>query len=107
MASGILRRAPLAKERWTMWVKLVWVGIAGSAIAAAVAHFHAWNVEWVRLRNGHLSFRAAYLPTALYAWRVYAGALAIFAAASWRQLRAVRAHPTDGAMHVDVNRWRN
>jgi hypothetical protein len=38
---------------------------------------------------------------------VYAGALAIFAAATWRQFRTVRAHPTDGAMHVDVNRWRN
>jgi hypothetical protein len=59
----------------------------------------------MRLRNGHLSFRAGYLPTGLYAWRVYAGALAIFAAATWRQFRTVRAHPTDGAMRGEVNRW--
>mgnify|MGYP006951130542 CR=1 FL=1 len=103
---GIVRRSRSAYERWTMWVHLVWVGIAGSAIATAVAHFHAWNVDWVRLRNGHLSFRAAYLPTALHPWRAYAGALAIFALAAWRQLRAARAHPASDAARREVNRWR-
>ena len=104
--SGILRRTPPSSERWTMWVHLVWVGLAGSAIATAVAHFHAWNVEWVRLRNGHLSFRAAYLPTALHPWRAYAGALAIFALAAWRQLSASRARPTSEPVRRDANRWR-
>ena len=106
MTGRILRSAPPAHERWTTWVHLVWVGLAGSAIATAVAHFHAWNVEWVRLRNGHLSFRAGYLPTALYPWRAYAGALAIFTIATWRQLRVVRAHAGTGAKPDSVNRWR-
>ena len=105
MTGRILRRASSPAERWTVWVHLVWVGVAGSAIATAVAHFHAWNVEWVRLRNGHLSFRAGYLPTALYAWRVLAGALAIFAVAAWRQLHVVRAHPANEVKRGDVNRW--
>lgn len=105
MTRGILRRAPSADERWTVWVNLVWVGLAGSAIATAVAHFHAWNVDWVRLRNGHLSFRAAYLPTALYAWRVFAGAVAIFAIATLRQLRSASARPTNERVRGVVNRW--
>lgn len=107
MTRSVLRRTPPADERWTVWVNLIWVALAGSAIATAVAHFHAWNVEWVRLRNGHLSFRAAYLPTALHPWRAFAGALAIFAVAAWRQLRIVRAHPTAVARSRDVNRWRH
>lgn len=105
MTSGILARSPPQRERWTMWVHLVWVGLAGSAIATGVAHFHAWNVEWVRLRNGHLSFRAGYLPTALYAWRVFAGAVAIFVIATWRQLVLARRHPARAARHGEVNRW--
>jgi hypothetical protein len=88
-----------------MWVHLLWVGLAGSAIATGVAHFHAWNVEWVRLRNGHLSFRAAYLPTALYAWRVFAGAVAIFTISTWRHLRMARSHSSSHPRNT-VNRWR-
>jgi hypothetical protein len=106
MTGRILRRGPPSDERWIMWVHLAWVGVAGSAIATAVAHFHAWNVDWVRLRNGHLSFRAGYLPTALYAWRAYAGALAIFTIAAWRQLRVARVHHAAEPVSHDANRWR-
>ena len=88
-----------------MWVHLAWVGLAGSLIAAAVAHFHGWNVDWVRLRNGHISFRSAYLPIALYRWQAYGVALSIFAFATWRQLRAAHAHPAESPAHRDVNRW--
>lgn len=103
---GIVRRARPPDERWTMWVHLVWVGLTGSVISAAVAHFHGWNVDWVRLRNGHISFRAAYLPIALYRWEACGVALAIFAFAAWRQLRAARAHPAPERARRDVNRWR-
>lgn len=105
-ARGIVRRPRSPGERWTMWVNLVWVGLAGSLIAAAVAHFHGWNVDWIRLRNGHISFRAAYLPIALYRWQAYGVALAIFAFAIWRQLRAAQANPTLEQGRRDVNRWR-
>src|SRR5690242_6085290 len=106
LARGIVRRPRSSDERWTMWVSLAWVGLTGSLIAAAVAHFHGWNVDWVRLRNGHISFRAAYLPIALYRYQAYGVALAIFALASWRQLRDARAHPTPEPVRRDVNRWR-
>ena len=105
-ARGIVRRARAPDERWTMWVHLVWIGMTGSLIAAAIAHFHGWNVDWVRLRNGHISFRAAYLPIALYRWQAYGVALTIFAIATWRQLRADRAHPAQEPVRRDVNRWR-
>lgn len=89
-----------------MWVHLAWVGLSGSLIAAAVAHFHGWNVDWVRLRNGHISFRAAYLPIALYRWQAYGMALAIFAFATWRQFRMAGAGVGSGAPRDGVNRWR-
>ena len=98
------RRTPRG-ERWTMCVHLIWVVLAGSALATAVAHFHAWNVEWVRLRNGHLSFRAAYLPTSLHKWGVLIGALAIFAIATWRQYRTSGTRPVGEARRGSVNRW--
>jgi hypothetical protein len=105
-ARAIVRRAPPPGERWTMWVHLAWVGLAGSLIAAAVAHFHGWNVDWVRLRNGHISFRAAYLPIALYRWQAFGVALAIFAFATWRQFRAARGHAAADPVRRHVNRWR-
>ena len=101
---AIVRRPRPPDERWTMWVHLVWIGLAGSLIAAAVAHFHGWNVDWVRLRNGHISFRGAYLPIALYRYQAYGVALAIFAFATWRQLRAARANPAPEQARRDVNR---
>ena len=88
-----------------MWVHLVWVGLTGSLIAAAVAHFHGWNVDWVRLRNGHISFRAAYLPIALYRWQAHGVALAIFAFATWRQFRMAGAGVGSHAPRHSVNRW--
>lgn len=105
MTRRIVDRRPPRGERWTMWVHLIWVGLAGSALATAVAHFHAWNVEWVRLRNGHLSFRAAYLPTSLHKWGVLIGALAIFAIATWRQYRTSGTRPVGEARRGSVNRW--
>lgn len=102
---AIVRRERPPGERWTMWVHLVWIGLSGSLIAAAVAHFHGWNVDWVRLRNGHISFRAAYLPIALYRYQAYGIALAIFTFATWRQLRAARSLPQPEQAHRDVNRW--
>jgi hypothetical protein len=105
-ARGTVRRARGRDERWAMWVRLIWVGLTGSLIAAAVAHFHGWNVDWVRLRNGHISFRAAYLPIALYRWQAYGVALAIFAFATRRQLRAARSDPRAEPVSRDVNRWR-
>jgi hypothetical protein len=106
LAGRIVRNAPPPGERWTMWVHLAWVGLSGSLIAAALAHFHGWNVDWVRLRNGHISFRAAYLPIALYRWQAYGMALAIFAFATWRQFRMAGAGVGSGAPRDGVNRWR-
>jgi hypothetical protein len=102
----IVRRLPPPDERWTMWLELVWIGLAGSAIAAALTHIHAWDVDWVRLRNGHMSFRAAYLPTSLYTRWVYAGLLAVYALAAWRQLRWALARPASEVAREEVNRWR-
>ena len=105
MTRRIVDRRPPPGERWTMWVHLIWVGLAASALAMAIAHFHAWNIEWLRLRNGHLSFRAAYLPTSLHKWGVFIGALAIFAIATWRQYRTSGTRPVGEARRGSVNRW--
>lgn len=51
---------------------------AGFGLGAT--HMWAWLVETMRLRDGHISYRAAYLPVAQHAWLVWGAGMVLFAA---------------------------
>lgn len=56
-----------------------------AAIAVGVTQFWAFGVEGPLLRNGHVSFRAFYIPVTMHGWITFFSALALTSAtALWR-----------------------
>ena len=90
MSRRFFRRMPPPGERWTVLVSVVWLGLVASAVATAVAYLHSWNVETVRLRDFHISFRAAYLPIGRHPWLTFLAAVTVFAVASLYEYRETR-----------------
>jgi len=84
------RRMPPPGERWTVLADVAWLGVCASGFATALAHLHSWNVDTVRLRDFHMSFRASYLPIGRHPWISFLAALTVFAVASWHEYRAAR-----------------
>ena len=82
------RRPPPPDEQWTLWVGLVWTGLIASAAAAMAAHLHSWNVDAVRLRDFHMSFRAGYLPLARHPWLGLLAAFMVYVVAACYEYRA-------------------
>ena len=81
------RRLPPPGERWTVLVGAAWLGLIASAVTTFVAYLHAWNVDTVRLRDFHMSFRAAYLPIGVHPWRSFLVAFSLFAMAATYEYR--------------------
>lgn len=50
------------------------------ALAAALTPMWAWNVENIRVRDGHISYRAAQLPATRHGWAAWLIATEVFAA---------------------------
>jgi hypothetical protein len=95
MSRGYFRRMPPPGERWTVLVGVAWLGLGASAVATAVAYLLSWNVDTVRLRDFHISFRASYLPIGRHPWLSFLAALIVFAVASWYEYRAAWKRPAD------------
>ena len=90
LCRSAFRSVPPAGERWTVVLGVVWMGLLASAAATFIAHMLSWNVDTVRLRDFHLSFRAAYLPIGRHPWTSFLIALAVFAAGCSHELGATR-----------------
>jgi hypothetical protein len=72
-----------------------------AGLALALTQMWAWTAETLRLRNGHISYRAFHLPASRYGWVVVAVAALVFAVAAglevWRMRRAAHHAPSRGA----------
>jgi len=99
------RRMPPPGERWTVLVGVAWLGLAASAVATAVAYLYSWNVDTVRLRDFHISFRASYLPIGRHPWLSFLAALTLFAVAGVSEYRAARKHPKDHSRALSFGGW--
>ena len=102
-----LSRTLPSGERWMVLVGLAWIGLGASATATAVAYLHSWNVETVRLRDFHMSFRASYLPLGRHPWLSFLVAFAIFGVAGWRAYRAARNRPADHSRGLFLGEWQH
>ena len=96
---------PPPGERWTVLLGVAWLGLAASAVATAVAYLHSWNVETVRLRDFHISFRASYLPIGRHPWLSFLVAITLFAFAGVSEYRAARKRPADHARALSFGGW--
>jgi hypothetical protein len=96
---------PPPGERWTVLVGVAWLGLGASGVATAVAHLHSWNVDTVRLRDFHISFRASYLPIGRHPWLSFLAAIAVFAVASAYEYRAARKRPADHSRGLSLGGW--
>lgn len=99
------RRLPPPGERWTALVGVAWLGLGASAVATAVAYLHSWNVETVRLRDFHISFRASYLPIGRHPWLSFLAAITVFAVAGVYEYRAARKRPADHSRALSLGGW--
>jgi hypothetical protein len=91
----LFRCLPPAGEQWTIVVSAVWMGLVASAAATLVAYLHSWNVDSVRLRDFHMSFRVGYLPIGRHPWLSFLAAFTVFAVASWYEYHAARMRPAE------------
>ena len=95
MSRRLFSRMPPHGERWTVPVRVVWLGLVASAAATAVAYLHSWNIDTMRLRDFHISFRASYLPIGRHPWLSFLGAISVFGIASLYEYGAARKRPAD------------
>lgn len=95
MSRRIFRRMPPPGERWTVFVRVVWLGLVASAAATAVAYLYSWNIDTMRLRDFHISFRASYLPIGRHPWMSFFVAIMLFGVASLYEYAAARKRPDD------------
>ena len=107
MCRRFFRRMPPPGERWTVLVGVAWLGLIASAVATAVAHLHSWNVDTVRLRDFHISFRASYLPIGRHPWLSFLAAITVFAVASVYEYRAARKRPADHSRALSLGGWQH
>jgi len=84
------RRMPPPGERWTVLVGVAWMGLCVSGGATVIAYLHSWNIDTIRLRDFHMSFRASYLPIGRHPWLSFLAAIAVFTMASLHEYRAAR-----------------
>ena len=95
MSRRIFARMPPPDERWTVLVRVVWLGLVASAAATAVAYLHSWNIDTMRLRDFHISFRASYLPIGRHPWLSFLGAIGVFGIASLYEYGSARKRRSD------------
>jgi hypothetical protein len=107
MCRRFFRRMPPPGERWTVLVGVAWLGLVASAVATAVAYLHSWNVDTVRLRDFHISFRASYLPIGRHPWLSFLAAITVFAVASSYEYRAARKRPADHSRALSLGGWQD
>jgi outer membrane murein-binding lipoprotein Lpp len=107
MCRRFFRRVPPPGERWTVVVRVVWLGLVASAVATAVAHLYSWQVDTVRLRDFHINFRAAYLPIAQHPWLSFLAALTVFAVASLYEYRAALKRPAEQSRARSLEAWQH
>jgi hypothetical protein len=105
MCRRFFQRMPPPGERWTVLVGVAWLALAASGVATGVAYLHSWNVETVRLRDFHISFRASYLPIGRHPWLSFLAALTVFAVAGLYEHRAARKRPVDRPRPLSVGGW--
>lgn len=101
------RRMPPRGERWTVLVGVAWLGLGASAVATAAGYLHSWNVETMRLRDFHISFRASHLPIGRHPWLSFCVAITVFAVASWYEYRAARKRPADHSGWPSRGGWQH
>jgi hypothetical protein len=99
------RRIPPAGERWSALLGIAWLGLGASAAATAVAHMHSWNVDTIRLRDFHMSFRVAYLPIGRHPWLALLAAMTVFAVAAVYEYRAARKRPAVDSRGTLLGGW--
>jgi RsiW-degrading membrane proteinase PrsW (M82 family) len=90
LSRRFFRTQPDPDERWMWALGVIWTGVVASLGATAVAYFLSWNVDTLRLRDFHMSFRAAYLPIGRHPSLAFLAACAVFALASAYEYRATR-----------------
>jgi len=102
----VLQRRSASGAWWELAVMLIWLGLAASAVGVGLAHLWGWIVDDWRLRTGHTSFRAAYLPVGMYWRQAYLGALGLFAAVAVREHRRTVTSASDLPPANPVDRWK-
>ena len=101
------RRMPPPGERGAVLARVTWLGLVASAAATVVAHLHSWNVDTLRLRDFHMSFRASYLPVGRHPWLSFLAATGVFAVASLHEYRAARKRPAEDSQTLSLGRWQH
>lgn len=101
-----LQRRAVPAASWERAVMLMWLGLSVSVVGVGFAHLWGWIVDDWRLRTGHMSFRAAYLPVGMYWWQAYLGALGLFAAVAVYAHRRTATRAPDLPRANPVDRWK-
>jgi len=95
LSRRLFRRLPPLGERWTVLLGILWYGLGASAVATAAGYLHSWNVDSLRLRDFHMSFRAGYLPIGRHPWLAFLAAVIVFAVAGFCEYRVALKRPAD------------
>ena len=106
MIQRVLRRSAAGGSHWEALVMLLWLGLAASALSVGIAHFWGWTLDEWRLRTRHLSFRAVYLPVAMYVWQAYVTAVVLFALVAAHGFRAAIRRPSAVRPPRSIDAWK-